>query len=164
MTTSESPDTLREELRSLEAQIAELQSNADELRTNLAEDSDKTAAIEAAEQQEALISSLDVRRRDLIPWPAHQQGSAAAMPPPGTVLTRKYRGETAFPWIFNNFHRFAFYATVVQVGFLWFDAILAFDFGGRLGVGLGSVGAGGRWTAARDAAGDAAPLCRRAYS
>jgi prefoldin subunit 5 len=66
MTTSESPDTLREELRSLEAQIAELQSNADELRTNLAEDSDKTAAIEAAEQQEALISSLDVRRRELM--------------------------------------------------------------------------------------------------
>jgi hypothetical protein len=52
---------------------------------------------------------------------------------------RRYRGETAFPWAFNNFHRFAFYATVVQVGFLWFDAILAFDFGGRLGVGVGSV-------------------------
>jgi prefoldin subunit 5 len=66
MTTSESPDTLREELRSLEAQIAELQSNADELRTDLAEVSDKTAAIEAAEQQEALISSLDVRRRELM--------------------------------------------------------------------------------------------------
>jgi hypothetical protein len=52
---------------------------------------------------------------------------------------RKYRGETAFPWVFNNFHRFAFYATVVQVCFLWFDTILAFDFGGRLGIGLGSV-------------------------
>jgi hypothetical protein len=52
---------------------------------------------------------------------------------------RRYRGETAFPWIFNNLHRFAFYATVVQVAFLWFDAVLAFDFGGRFGVGLGSV-------------------------
>jgi len=51
----------------------------------------------------------------------------------------RYRGETAFPWILNNFHRFAFYATVVQVGFLWFDAILAFNFGGRLGIGLGSA-------------------------
>ncbi len=50
-----------------------------------------------------------------------------------------YRGETAFPWVFNNLHRFAFYATVVQVGFLWFDAIVAFDFGGHLGIGLGSV-------------------------
>ena len=52
---------------------------------------------------------------------------------------RRYRGETAFPWVFNNFHRFAFYATVVQVAFLWFDAIIAFDFGGRFGIGLGSV-------------------------
>src|SRR6202158_1027255 len=52
---------------------------------------------------------------------------------------RRYRGETAFPWVLNNLHRFAFYATVVQVGFLWFDAILAFDFAGRFGVGLGSV-------------------------
>jgi hypothetical protein len=52
---------------------------------------------------------------------------------------RRYRGETVFPWVLNNFHRFAFYATVVQVGFLWFDAIIAFDFGGHLGVGLGSV-------------------------
>jgi hypothetical protein len=60
---------------------------------------------------------------------------SCAVPEPN----RRYRGETAFPWVFNNFHRFAFYATVVQVGFLWFDAIVAFDFGGRLGIGLGSV-------------------------
>jgi hypothetical protein len=52
---------------------------------------------------------------------------------------RRYRGETVFPWVLNNFHRFAFYATVVQVGFLWFDAIIAFDFHGRFGIGLGSV-------------------------
>lgn len=51
----------------------------------------------------------------------------------------KYRGETAFPWILNNLHRFAFYVILVQVGFLLFDAIVAFDFGGRLGIGLGSV-------------------------
>jgi hypothetical protein len=51
---------------------------------------------------------------------------------------RRYRGETALPWVLNNFHRFAFYATVVQVGFLWFDAIVAFDFHGRFGIGLGS--------------------------
>ena len=51
----------------------------------------------------------------------------------------QYRGETVFPWVLNNFHRFAFYATVVQVAFLWFDAIVAFDFGGRFGIGLGSA-------------------------
>ena len=51
----------------------------------------------------------------------------------------RYRGETAFPWIFNNFHRFAFYATFVQVLFLAYDAIIAFNFAGHFGVGLGSV-------------------------
>ena len=50
-----------------------------------------------------------------------------------------YRGETAFPWIFNNFHRFAFYATFVQVLFLWYDAVVAFNFGGHFGIGFGSV-------------------------
>jgi len=52
---------------------------------------------------------------------------------------RKYRGETVFPWVLNNFHRFAFYATVVQVCFLWYDAVVAFNFGGRFGIGAGSV-------------------------
>jgi flagellar biosynthesis chaperone FliJ len=66
MTTPQSPATLREELQSLEAQIAELQRHADELRSDLAETSDKSATIEAAEQQEALISQLDVRRRELM--------------------------------------------------------------------------------------------------
>jgi flagellar biosynthesis chaperone FliJ len=66
MTTPETPATLREELQSLEAQIAELQRHADELRSDLAETSDKSATIEAAEQQEALISQLDVRRRELM--------------------------------------------------------------------------------------------------
>ncbi|HKW60370.1 MAG TPA: hypothetical protein VJR46_11530 [Candidatus Dormibacteraeota bacterium] len=51
----------------------------------------------------------------------------------------RYRGETAFPWVLNNLHRFAFYVIVIQVLFLIFDAILAYDFGGRFGIGLGSV-------------------------
>jgi flagellar biosynthesis chaperone FliJ len=66
MTTPDTPATLREELQSIEAQIAELQRHADELRRDLAETSDKSATIEAAEQQEALISQLDLRRRDLL--------------------------------------------------------------------------------------------------
>jgi len=60
---------------------------------------------------------------------------SCAVPEPGR---RRYRGETVFPWVLNNFHRFAFYATVVQVAFLWFDAVVAFDFGGRFGFGLGT--------------------------
>jgi hypothetical protein len=50
-----------------------------------------------------------------------------------------YHGETRFPWVLNNLHRFAFYVIVVQVVFLIFDAILAFRFGGRFGIGLGTL-------------------------
>ena len=52
---------------------------------------------------------------------------------------RRYRGETAFPWVLNNLHRFAFYVIVVQVLFLIFDAVISFDFHGHFGIGLGSV-------------------------
>ena len=64
----------------------------------------------------------------------HPRSCAVPEPHRGT-----YRGETAFPWILNNFHRFAFYATVVQVGFLWYDAVVAFNFAGHFGVGFGSL-------------------------
>ncbi len=50
-----------------------------------------------------------------------------------------YRGETAFPWVLNNLHRFTFYVIFVQVLFLVFDAIIGFDFHGRFGIGFGSV-------------------------
>jgi len=50
-----------------------------------------------------------------------------------------YGGETRFPWVLNNLHRFTFYVIVVQVLFLIADAVLAFDFGGRFGIGLGTV-------------------------
>jgi hypothetical protein len=66
MTTPESPDALRAELSSLEAQIAEMQQVADDARRDLEETSDKSAAIEGAEQQEALIAQLELRRRDLM--------------------------------------------------------------------------------------------------
>ncbi len=50
-------------------------------------------------------------------------------------------GRDRFPVkVFNNFHLVSpLYATVVQVAFLWFDAVVAFDFCGRFGIGLGSV-------------------------
>ena len=51
----------------------------------------------------------------------------------------RYRGETAFPFVLNNLHRYSFYAIVVQMLFLWYDAIMAFNFHGRLGVGLGTL-------------------------
>src|SRR5215469_3652374 len=46
----------------------------------------------------------------------------------------KYRGETRFPLVLNNLHRFTFYVIFVQVLFLTYDAIVAFNFGGRFGV------------------------------
>lgn len=50
-----------------------------------------------------------------------------------------YEGEIRFPFVLNNFHRYFLYATLVVLGYLWYDAFRAFDFGGRFGVGLGSV-------------------------
>jgi septal ring factor EnvC (AmiA/AmiB activator) len=66
MTTPDSPDGLRAELSSVEAQIAELQRVVDDARRDLADTSDKSAAIEGAEQQEVLIGQLELRRRDLM--------------------------------------------------------------------------------------------------
>src|SRR5579859_6374612 len=50
-----------------------------------------------------------------------------------------YRGERAFPWILNNLHRYFLYLSIVVVLFLWFDALRAFDFGGHVGIGLGTL-------------------------
>jgi flagellar biosynthesis chaperone FliJ len=66
MATPDSPATVREEFEQLEAQIAELQGNVDDLRGENIDPADRAAAISQAEQQEALISQLDVRRRELM--------------------------------------------------------------------------------------------------
>src|SRR5919204_1815237 len=50
-----------------------------------------------------------------------------------------YRGEQRFPFSLLNFHRFFLYAALVVVAFLWVDAIRAFVFDGRFGIGLGSL-------------------------
>ncbi|WP_249012087.1 hypothetical protein [Conexibacter sp. DBS9H8] len=56
---------------------------------------------------------------------------------------RKYDGETKFPFVFMNFHRFFWYAAAIVVGFLWFDAIrgLFYTVHGttHFGVSLGSL-------------------------
>jgi hypothetical protein len=52
---------------------------------------------------------------------------------------RRYAGETAFPFILNNLHRYLLYAALVVLVFLWIDAIKAFVFNGRFGIHLGSV-------------------------
>jgi hypothetical protein len=50
----------------------------------------------------------------------------------------KYTGETRFPLIFQNIHRYAWYAAVVFAGILTWDAVIAFDFEGGFGVGVGT--------------------------
>jgi hypothetical protein len=62
-------------------------------------------------------------------------------PPACTVpdARAKYSGETRFPFILQNIHRYALYLAIPVVAVLWWDAILAFQFHGRLMVGLGSL-------------------------
>jgi hypothetical protein len=53
---------------------------------------------------------------------------------------REYRGESAFPFVLQNVHRYFLYLATVVLGFLWYDAIRAFffrDADGGLVVGLG---------------------------
>ena len=66
MTVPESSDSLCAELESLEQQIAELQRHVDDMRAEEVDPADRAAMIGQAEQQEALISQLDLRRRELM--------------------------------------------------------------------------------------------------
>jgi hypothetical protein len=51
----------------------------------------------------------------------------------------KYKGETAFPFILQNFHRYFLYAAIIFIVILWYDALMAFNFNGHLGMGLGTL-------------------------
>src|ERR1700749_1570911 len=62
----------------------------------------------------------------------------------GESLHRNYRGETKFPFILQNIHRYFLYAAIVFLGFLWYDAIRAFFFTGadtklHFGIGVGTL-------------------------
>ncbi|HSS44850.1 MAG TPA: succinate dehydrogenase [Thermoanaerobaculia bacterium] len=52
---------------------------------------------------------------------------------------RRYLGETVFPFVLQNLHRYFLYLVVLFLVFLWHDAILAFSFEGRLRIGVGSL-------------------------
>jgi len=41
---------------------------------------------------------------------------------------RPYRGETSFPFILQNVHRYFFYLALLFLCFLWYDAVRAFFF------------------------------------
>jgi hypothetical protein len=57
----------------------------------------------------------------------------------GESAGRKYRGETAFPFILQNVHRYFFYLAVLFIAFLWHDASLSYSFDGHFGVGVGTL-------------------------
>ena len=52
---------------------------------------------------------------------------------------QRYAGETVFPFILNNLHRFFLYGAIIVLAFLWKDTIAAFIFSGRFGAHLGSL-------------------------
>jgi hypothetical protein len=52
---------------------------------------------------------------------------------------RSYSGEIRFPLILQNLHRYFLYLAVIFLAFLWHDAIRAFFFDGKLGMGVGTV-------------------------
>ena len=51
---------------------------------------------------------------------------------------QKYRGERAI-LIFQNLHRFFLYPSLALVVILSFDAVVAYDFDGQFGIGIGSL-------------------------
>jgi hypothetical protein len=62
--------------------------------------------------------------------------------PPGCAVgegRRSYSGETKFPFILQNLHRYFLYLAILFLIFLWKDAIQAFFFDGKFGVGVGTL-------------------------
>ncbi|MGA2097461.1 MAG: succinate dehydrogenase [Candidatus Acidiferrum sp.] len=57
----------------------------------------------------------------------------------GEPANRKYQGETKFPFIIQNLHRYFFYLALVFLAFLWYDVVLAYNFGGHFGIGVGTL-------------------------
>ena len=60
---------------------------------------------------------------------------ACAVPEPH----KRYTGEARFPLILQNIHRYFFYAALVFNVILTWDAIIAFDWHGSFGMGLGTL-------------------------
>ncbi len=50
-----------------------------------------------------------------------------------------YQGETRFPFILQNLHRYFLYAALIFLVILWIDVVRAFIFDGRFGIGGGSL-------------------------
>lgn len=64
-------------------------------------------------------------------------------PPACTVgepnFRKNYKGETRFPFILQNVHRYFLYLAILFLCFLWYDVFRAFFFEGKFGIGLGTL-------------------------
>lgn len=63
------------------------------------------------------------------------------LPPACAVHDRasSYSGETRFPFLLQNIHRYFFWLVLPILAFLWIDAVRAFRFPAGLGVGVGTL-------------------------
>ena len=52
---------------------------------------------------------------------------------------RGYGGESGFPLVLQNLHRYFFYLSLPVLAFLWWDALLAFRFADGFGIGIGTL-------------------------
>jgi hypothetical protein len=59
---------------------------------------------------------------------------------PPTVFQRlKYKGETVFPMVLSNLHRFALYTAILNIAFLLVDVVVSLYILGHLYIGLGTL-------------------------
>jgi hypothetical protein len=64
---------------------------------------------------------------------------ACAVDETGEKGRHSYKGESGFPFILQNVHRYFFYLALVFIVVLWYDAIRAFWWDGHFGIGMGSL-------------------------
>jgi hypothetical protein len=57
----------------------------------------------------------------------------------GELRHRGYRGETRFPLILNNLHRFAMYLATIVLLFLWADVVVSLRYAGAWYLGIGTA-------------------------
>ena len=57
----------------------------------------------------------------------------------GEARGHGYRGETAFPFVLQNLHRYFLIPALLLLVFLWHDAVQAFRFEGGFGIGVGTL-------------------------
>ena len=57
----------------------------------------------------------------------------------GEINEHRYSGESKFPFLIQNSHRYFFYIAILVLMVLWYDAYEGFWFDGHFGVGVGSL-------------------------